>query len=145
MEKLNEIFAKKLRLYRGKRSQQEVAEEFNISQTYLSALEKGKKSPSYDLLCHIIEITGKDISYWFCSDSSSKSEKHLENQAQTIHKSDVMQMTVPEIIALQAQIRVYLDNIQTPIVDYDRRMLSDILAACQRALDHQSSETQNVI
>ena len=143
-------FGKHLKNIRGKASQSKFAEELGISQTHLSHLEIGRREPTIALLLLLAEKKGVNISYWFEGESSNPPQKIRRETITAKEISpgkpyDVQSMTIPEIIALQAQIRVYLDNIQTPIVDYDRRMLSDILAACQRALDHQSSETQNVI
>lgn len=145
-----ENFGQYLKNIRGKMAQSEFAQHLGISQTHLSNLEIGRREPTIALLLLLAQKNGVDIHYWFEDESSNPpqripKEDVTAKEISTGKPYDVQSMTVPEIIALQAQIRVYLDNIQTPIVDYDRRMLSDILAACQRALDHQSSETQNVI
>lgn len=145
MKKINRIFAEKLRLYRANRSQKDVAAEFNISQTHFSALETGTRSPSYDLLCQIIEKTGKGPSYWFDIDNSDVDMNTKHYQVSKLNITNIEHMSFPEIIALQAQIRVYLDNIKEPILDYDRRMLSDILAACQRAVDSEPNQRIKVI
>lgn len=148
-------FGKHLKNIRGKASQSKFAEELGISQTHLSHLEIGRREPTIALLLLLAEKNGIDISYWFKSDDEDSSHREVEplepentytqSNISKTKSYNIMQMTVPEIIALQAQIRVYLDNLQASIIDYDRRMLSGLLAACQRALDHHPHETQNVI
>lgn len=110
------------------------------------------------MLLLLAEKKGVDISYWFTPEDGDlpintkaisadmlSLTKGKQDQPTKLQITNIEHMSFPEIIALQAQIRVYLDNIKEPILDYDRRMLSDILAACQRAVDSEPNERIKVI
>lgn len=147
-------FGKHLKEIRGQVSQKDFAKIIGVSQNHLSNLENGKREPTISLLLLLAEKKGIDISYWFSPDYGERplstetnaadicpSTNDRQRPVPKIQITDITHMSFPEIIALQAQIRVYLDNIKKPILDYDRRMLSDILAACQRAVDSNVIQT----
>ena len=119
----------------------------------MSYLENGKREPTISLLLLLVEKKGVDISYWFTPEGGDlpintkaistdmlSLTKGSQDQPTKLQITNIEHMSFPEIIVLQAQIRVYLDNIKKPILDYDRRMLLNILAACQRAVNSEPSE-----
>ena len=151
-------FGDYLKKIRGKVSQKDFASIIGISQNHLSYLENGKREPTISLLLLLAEKKGVDISFWFTPEDGDlpintkaisadmlSLTKGKQDQPTKLQITNIEHMSFPEIIALQAQIRVYLDNIKEPILDYDRRMLSDILAACQRAVDSEPNERIKVI
>ncbi|WP_207706846.1 helix-turn-helix transcriptional regulator [Thermoclostridium caenicola] len=55
-----ELFAQKLKEYRGNRSQSEVADELGINRATISLLENGKQIPTLDMLqkfCSQVQIS----------------------------------------------------------------------------------------
>ena len=119
----------------------------------MSYLENGKREPTISLLLLLVEKKGVDISYWFTPEGGDlpintkaistdmlSLTKGSQDQPTKLQITNIEHMSFPEIIVLQAQIRDYLDNIKKPILDYDRRMLLNILAACQRAVNSEPSE-----
>ena len=105
------------------------------------------------MLLLLVEKKGVDISYWFTPEGGDlpintkaistdmlSLTKGSQDQPTKLQITNIEHMSFPEIIVLQAQIRVYLVNIKKPILDYDRRMLLNILAACQRAVNSEPSE-----
>ena len=76
-------FAGKLRQIRGLRSQASMAEMYEISASFYSALERGIKVPTYSVLEKIIRHSGKDANYWFgidgVPDTNVKDEELIED------------------------------------------------------------------
>lgn len=60
-----ELFMKVFKEYRGKRSQQEIAEELNLSRPMISLLENGKQAPTLETLKKICEKINKDVNTFF--------------------------------------------------------------------------------
>lgn len=136
-------FAERLRLYRGNRSQAEIAEQLDLSAPFYSDIERGKKKPSYETLLKIIEHTGLDANYWFGLESSkdvsgnealgTSVDSNLKAIAQRAGAFEDLKFS--EILSIISQLYVYLDTRPEPLLPAERRMLSDILAACQRLMD----------
>lgn len=136
-------FAERLRLYRGNRSQAEIAEQLDLSAPFYSDIERGKKKPSYETLLKIIEHTGLDANYWFGLESSKEVsdnealgtsvDSNLKAIAQRAGAFEDLKFS--EILSIISQLYVYLDTRPEPLLPAERRMLSDILAACQRLMD----------
>ena len=156
MEK-DSVFARKLRAYRGKMTQAEIADILGISQNYYGQLERGLKLPSFEMIKQIISATGTDANYWFGIDSRqcTSSEKafkqedistilsllhNLSEGSNTVAKSWTEAInkntTIAQLIVIIAQIRAYLSELDPAMLpESDRRTISDLLAACQRAMD----------
>ena len=132
-------FGEHLKKIRGKVSQTEFADSLGLSQNSLSYLENGKREPSISLLFLLVEKKGIDIKYWF-EEESSATETHgtsvdsnLKAIAQRAGAFDELKFS--EIHSIISQLYVYLDTRPEPMLPAERRMLSDILAACQRLMD----------
>ena len=117
-------------------TQAEMAAILNISPNYYGQLERGLKLPSFDMIKNFIKATGKDANYWFGIDQPKdipQSDNKLKPIAQgTKQLSD---LKFSEIHAVLSQLYVYLDTRAEPLLPAERRMLADILAACQRLMD----------
>lgn len=59
----NALIAERIRTLRGSRTQREIADVLNITQAYLSEIERGKKAPSNDLLIDIAKKLNTTVSY----------------------------------------------------------------------------------
>jgi ribosome-binding protein aMBF1 (putative translation factor) len=59
-------------------SRQEFAEKIGMHRVSLSRLEAGKLKPSFDTLCAISEVTGKNVGWFFESDEYKKRVEFLE-------------------------------------------------------------------
>lgn len=156
MEK-DSLFAKRLRKYRGKRTQSEIADIIGISQNYYGHLERGLKLPSFEMIKQIISATGTDANYWFGIDSPEDSHSDnaykqedvsamlsllhtLSKGSNSVAKSCTEAInkntTIAQLIVIIAQIRAYLSELDLAMLpESDRRTISDLLAACQRAMD----------
>lgn len=66
------VFAKKLREYRGEKTQSEIADILGISVNYYGHLERGLKLPSFEMIKKIIRATGKDANYWLGIESTQE-------------------------------------------------------------------------
>lgn len=156
MEK-DSVFARRLRQYRGKMTQAEIADILGISQNYYGQLERGLKLPSFEMIKQFVRATGKDANYWFGLNSpenvsldkevahedistilsllhnlSDNSNGLVRYYTGTINKNT----TIAQIVVIIAQIRAYLSELDPAMLpEPDRRTISDLLAACQRALD----------
>lgn len=150
-------FAEILKEYRGDKSQVKMASLLDISATYYSELERGIKLPSYEILTRIIEQSGKDANYWFGIDSPEDSHSDnaykqedisamlsllhtLSEGSNSVAKSCTEAInkntTIAQLIVIIAQIRAYLSELDPAMLpESDRRTISDLLAACQRAMD----------
>lgn len=148
-------FPERLRQYRGNRSQAEIAEQMDLSAPFYSDIERGKKKPSYETLLKIIEHTGLDANYWFGIVSTFNSFTDIKQEdigtilsllhslsnnncitqnqrEETVNKNT----TIAQLIVIIAQIRAYLSELDPAMLpESDRRTISDLLAACQRAMD----------
>lgn len=151
------VFGKKLRKLRDNRTQAYMAEQLDISAGYYGELERGVKQPTYAVITKIIAFSKQDANYWFGLDSpenvsSNKEVAHedistilslLHNLSannnglvkcctEAINKNT----TIAQLIVIIAQIRAYLSELDpTMLPESDRRTISDLLAACQRAMD----------
>lgn len=156
MEK-DSAFARRLRAYRGKRTQAEIAMLFNISSNYYGQLERGLKLPSFEMIQNFVKSTGMDANYWFGLESSEKvlSDKQVAQEDISTILSLLHNLsekgsglvgcyteainnntTIAQLIVVIAQIRAYLSEVDSSMLtEPDRRTISDLLAACQRALD----------
>ena len=150
-------FAEILKEYRGDKSQVKMASLLDISATYYSELERGIKLPSYEILMRIIEQSGKDANYWFGIETTNKvptdngvdTKEFIKlcgllhdmgkiNQRFDRYLTNVINehTTVAQLIVIIAQIRAYLSELDPAMLpESDRRTISDLLAACQRAMD----------
>lgn len=156
MEK-DSVFAKRLREYRGKRTQSEVADILGISQNYYGHLERGLKLPSFEMIKQIISATGKDANYWFGIETTNNAPtdnnvdtKEFIRLCSLLHDMGKINnrfdhylinainehTTVAQLIVVIAQIRAYLSELDPEMLpESDKRTISDLLAACQRAMD----------
>ena len=142
-------FPERLRQYRGNRSQAEIAEQMDLSAPFYSDIERGKKKPSYETLLKIIEHTGLDANYWFGIVSTFNSFTDIKQEdigtiLSLLHSlsnnncitQNQREETVNKNIVIIAQIRAYLSELDPAMLpESDRRTISDLLAACQRAMD----------
>ena len=141
---MRKTFAELLRKYRGDRTQGEMAAFFDITPMYYSELERGKKKPSMNLFLQIVQKTDVDASFWLpiLQDANEEHEKNLFQKipASSIQK-DLSRYSIPEIIFLISELRVYLANLdKDALAEPDRRLLSDSLAACQRTMSEDDNE-----
>lgn len=141
---MRKTFAELLRKYRGDRTQGEMAAFFDITPMYYSELERGKKKPSMNLFLQIVQKTDVDASFWLpmLQDANEEHEKSLFQKipASSIQK-DLSRYSIPEIILLISELRVYLANLdKDALAEPDRRLLSDSLAACQRTMSEDDNE-----
>ena len=148
-------FPERLRQYRGNRSQAEIAEQMDLSAPFYSDIERGNKKPSYETLLKIIEHTGLDANYWFGIVSTVNSFTDIKQEdigtilsllhslsnnnciTQYQREENVNKnTTIAQLIVIIAQIRAYLSELDPAMLpESDRRTISDLLAACQRAMD----------
>ena len=132
-------FGEHLKKIRGKISQTDFAESIGLSQNSLSYLENGKREPSISFLFLLAEKKGIDIRYWFEEETPNKEgygtsvDSNLKAIAQRADAFNDLKFS--EIHSIISQLYVYLDTRKEPLPPSDRRMLSDILAACQRLMD----------
>lgn len=63
MKKNYEVLSERIRTLRGTRTQSEMAEVLNITQAYLSEIERGKKAPSNSLLLDMAQKFDTTVSY----------------------------------------------------------------------------------
>lgn len=138
-------FGKYLKEIRGQVSQKDFAKIIGVSQNHLSNLENGKREPTISLLLLLAEKKGIPLDYWFRKESASNNEamdeysaKPLSAPLNNIQKS----ANIPDFIVAMAQARSYLSNLQVPIQESDRRILSEILAACQRIVDNDGIQKE---
>lgn len=145
-------FGKKLRRLRDNRTQAYMAEQLDISTGYYGELERGVKQPTFTVITRIIAFSNHDANYWFGIEANdnqvkqdditklfsilhdmSKVDKRLDQYLiNTINKNT----TVAQLIVVIAQIRAYLSELDPDMLpESDRRTISDLLAACQRAMD----------
>lgn len=82
---MNNDFADKLRQVRGFRSQASMAEMYEISASFYSALERGIKVPTYSVLEKIIHHSGKDANYWFGIDDAADTNVQGEKLSEDTH------------------------------------------------------------
>ena len=143
---MRKTFAELLRKYRGDRTQGEMAAFFDITPMYYSELERGKKKPSMNLFLQIVQKADVDASFWLpMLQDYSEGEEHERKFPQKIPASsvpkDLSRYSVPEIIVLISELRVYLTNLNhNMLAEPDRRLLSDSLAACQRTMSEDDNE-----
>ena len=151
------VFGKKLRKLRDNRTQAYMAEQLDISTGYYGELERGVKQPTYTVITKIIAFSKLDANYWFGIDSRqyTSSDKvfkqedistilsllhNLSEGSNTVAKSWTEAInkntTIAQLIVIIAQIRAYLSELDPAMLpESDRRTISDLLAACQRAMD----------
>lgn len=66
-----ELFAQKLKEYRGNRSQSEVADELGINRATISLMENGKQIPTLDMLQKFCDKAHYSIDTFFVKSESS--------------------------------------------------------------------------
>ena len=115
-------FAELLREYRGDRSQAKVSEILDISATYYSELERGKKEPSYRILSQVVERSGKGLAFW------------LGGEGRSAPGEERRYLTVPEITMMLGRVWHGIDNLP-PLSVADRGIIADMLEACLRSLN----------
>lgn len=147
-----DYFGKYIKEIRGNIRQKDFAESLGISQNHLSNLETGRREPTISLLLLIFQKYGVSPSYWFEEETPSKEggctsvDSNLKAIAQCANAFDDLKFS--EIHSIISQLYVYLDTRKEPLPPSDRRMLSDILAACQRIMDcheHPRPREQEII
>lgn len=146
---MSKTFAELLRKYRGDRTQGEMAAFFDITPMYYSELERGKKKPSMNLFLQIVQKADVDAAFWLPMLQNSN-EEHERSLFQKISASstpkDLSRYSIPEIILLISELRVYLANLdKDALAEPDRRLLSDSLAACQRTMSEDYHELRSAI
>ncbi len=125
-------FAELLREYRGDRSQARVSEILDISPTYYSELERGKKEPSYRILSQIVARSGKEMAFWLGGEEAlSPGGQRLSSEGTAGEK--IPCLTVPEITVMLGKLWYSIDN--SPIHADDRKVIAEMLDACRRSLD----------
>lgn len=134
------MFAELLRKYRGDRTQAEMAALFDITPMYYSELERGKKKPSMNLFLQIVQKADVDVSFWLPMMKDTHGMSGDANRLQQAvpmgnSKKQIEEYTIPEIILLISELRVYFANLDHDMLaESDRRLISDSLAACQRTM-----------
>lgn len=134
-----EDFGRYIKEIRGTIRQKDFAESIGISQNHLSNLETGRREPTISLLLLLAEKYGIPPSFWFTEEGTCKEEQgisvdsNLKAIAQRAGAFDELKFS--EIHSIISQLYVYLDTRPEPLLPAERRMLSDILAACQRLMD----------
>jgi transcriptional regulator with XRE-family HTH domain len=96
---LQELFIANLKEYRKLRkiSQLELAEECESAQTYISELEKGKKSPSLIMVERIAAALGIEAVYLFKKEPPVESRKRL-SYAEKQEMADQMHSALVKIL-----------------------------------------------
>lgn len=134
-----ENFGKYLKEIRGEMRQQDFAKPLGIAQNHLSNLENGNREPSIPLLLSLAKHYDIDIMFWFTDEDSQFSGAPQQNKdtlKDIAHGScDFETLKFSEIYGIFSRLYVYLDTRTEPMLPADRRMLSDVLAACQRIMD----------
>ncbi|MFR5879974.1 MAG: helix-turn-helix domain-containing protein [Cloacibacillus evryensis] len=125
-------FAELLREYRGDRSQAKVSEILDISATYYSELERGKKEPSYRILSQVVERSGKGLAFWLGGEGRSAPAKIAPFFGWD--RGRRRYLTVPEITMMLGRVWHGIDNLP-PLSVADRGIIADMLEACLRSLN----------
>lgn len=127
-------FAELLREYRGDRSQAKVSEILDISATYYSELERGKKEPSYRILSQVVERSGKGLAFWLGGEGRSAPGEASRLSSDGIADEERRYLTVPEITMMLGRVWHGIDNLP-PLSVADRGIIADMLEACLRSLN----------
>lgn len=134
-----------------------MAEQLAISIGYYGELERGVKQPTFAVITRIIAFSEKDANYWFGMESVDNvlpyndiTQEDISTILSLLHSLSGSgngsardftaainkDTTIAQLIVIIAQIRAYLSELDlTMLSEPDRRTISDLLAACQRALD----------
>ena len=95
------IFVRRANELFGKKSQQEIANEIGISQTYVSSIKSGKiKSPGADTVSRIAEYYNVSADWLIgLSDCKSQVERSRETSLRKVLHLEVVRSQISEIIA----------------------------------------------
>ena len=143
-----------------KLSGQRLAEKIGVTQAYISHIENAETpSPKIDLITKIAQIFGVSVAYLMGETDtpapvSAPAPAETETSAAQLLRAAFAQresaercensMSVPRLIAAIAQLRAELSELDHGALSCsDLRTISDLLAACQLAVQETACPHQN--
>lgn len=143
--KCGNVIGKRLKSLRGELSQGEMAKRLDITQAYLCEIEKGKRTPSFDLLCSFAEKLNTSISFLVGENKDFPfSELYGRNGTTTFERGDDLAFELKNIISgsgdsvsielLLVHVKDKLRKQEPPLRGHDRDAVVSLLHSCLELL-----------
>lgn len=121
------VVGKKLREYRGNRTQAEMAALLDITPNYYGEMERGNKLPSFDMLLNFIRVTGKDANYWCGIESSQEIQYESSGSHHNTVPLSVDKMSLDTLSAFfRDRVKHEIDDTRGSTLDRIREDISDL-------------------
>ena len=139
---------KRLKALRGKLSQGEMANRLEITQSYLCEIEKGKRSPSFDLLQSFAKKLNTSVAFLIGEsdetgapaggdsaplflDDEDQEDSQLYTELMGLVRQSRTTLSVDILLALAKD---KLKNQETPLNEHDKATIYSLLKSCMALL-----------
>ena len=148
--KCGNIIGKRLKSLRGEMSQGDMARRLDITQAYLCEIEKGKRTPSFDLLCSFTEKLNTSVSFLIGENKNlSFSEIYGGNSIAPSEQENDLAYELRKIIddgrnsvsieLLLVHVKDKLRRQEPPLKGHDRDAVVSLLYGCLELLKNEDA------
>lgn len=141
--KSGNIIGRRLKYLRGERSQGDMANILDITQAYLCEIEKGRRIPSFDLLCDFAEKLNTRISFLIGEDQellfSELSSRTASPLADDDSEESARYRGCASIERLLAYVKERIRNENSVLRQHDKDAISHLLVSCLSALEEETA------
>ena len=148
--KCGNFIGKRLKSLRGDMSQGDMAKRLDITQAYLCEIEKGKRTPSFDLLCSFAEKLNTSISFLVgehkdgllpdgCARNSLSSFEHgddLTFELKNIISDDRNSVSIELLLV---HVKDKLRRQEPPLQGHDKDAIVSLLGGCLDMLKNKDA------